>query len=95
MLLFREEILINQSIIRTTSCETKITEPFYNGFIKFDLSSRKTDASQTIMPFINAQPLTLTYRTPLSGIGLFYRNQEGCSGFITTKLFTYNHNNKH
>ncbi|KAK0078655.1 hypothetical protein PV325_002225 [Microctonus aethiopoides] len=59
-----------------------------NNYIRFDHSSMIKDGGQSTVPFIDAQPVETYPPFPLGGIGLFYRNKEGCGGYITPRIFT-------
>lgn len=60
-------------------------------FIQFDHSDIETDAAQSTIPFLDAQPITLDPPAPLSGIGLFYKNQPKSGGFIAPLIYAYNY----
>lgn len=47
------------------------------------------DASQTTVPFIDAQDVTPMNPVPLSGAGIHHKGQPGFGGFLAAKIFTY------
>lgn len=60
-----------------------------NQFIRFRESDRNMDASQTTVPFLDAQPVVPTKPVPLAGAGLFHKGRPNFGGFIAPKVLTY------
>lgn len=72
--------------IRTKSRSTQSSRP--NTFIKFTHTSIWKDLAQTTVPFLDAQEVTTDHPTPLQGVGLYWKTQNGFGGFIAPKIFT-------
>ncbi|KAK0160976.1 hypothetical protein PV328_008319 [Microctonus aethiopoides] len=70
---------------------TKITGKSY--YVEFHSSDRKKDAGQSTIPFFDAQQISSSQSSPLSGLGLVHRGAEGSGGFLTFRLMTldYSH----
>lgn len=49
------------------------------------------DASQTTVPFLDAQDVVNDPPVPLEGVGLFLKGQDGFGGFITPKIMTFDY----
>ena len=73
--------------IKTTNPSVPLSKS--NQFIKLQASDYGKDASQTTVPFFDAQPCISSTPSPLSGVGLFLKGQDKYGGFITPKIFTY------
>ncbi|XP_023314728.1 uncharacterized protein LOC106649491 [Trichogramma pretiosum] len=58
-------------------------------YVSVSTSSVKTDAGQTVVPFIDIVPVEPKKCTPLSGFGLFLKRNEGNAGYLTLKLISY------
>ncbi|KAK0179942.1 hypothetical protein PV327_005637 [Microctonus hyperodae] len=71
-----------------TRCNEYNYDRTTNYYIRFQHSSVLKDGGQSTVPFIDAQPAETYPPFPLGGIGLFYRNKEGCGGYITPRIFT-------
>ncbi|XP_057337326.1 uncharacterized protein LOC130675575 [Microplitis mediator] len=56
-------------------------------YVKFELTDYIADASQTLIPFMDIQPIVTNPPAPIGGVGIYYKNQNGYGGFISLKLF--------
>ncbi|KAK0098477.1 hypothetical protein PV326_008075 [Microctonus aethiopoides] len=84
----RDRIEIEMNIpTNPTQCKGYHYDRETNKFIQFHHSDVIEDAGQSTVPFIDAQPVDIYPSFPLGGIGLFYRNQFGCGGYIAPRLF--------
>ncbi|XP_017130381.1 uncharacterized protein LOC108148045 isoform X2 [Drosophila elegans] len=63
--------------------------PSENHFIEFTNSGFEQDVGQSTVPFIDIQDVFSFPAVPLSGIGLYYKGQDGFGGFLAPKLITY------
>lgn len=61
-----------------------------DSFVRFTPSDKETDASQTIVPFVETQKVEPFNPVPLSGLGLVYKGRPGHGGVIAPKLVVYN-----
>ncbi|KAK0179941.1 hypothetical protein PV327_005636 [Microctonus hyperodae] len=85
----RQRVEINvKNLDNPTRCKDYNYDRTSNNYIKFYHSSVTKDAGQSTVPFIDAQPVETYPPFPLGGIGLFYRNKEGCGGYIAPRIFT-------
>lgn len=88
--LFRRQVKIKSPSV-PTECSGYKNNFEKNTFVAFDMSDKAKDASQTIVPFLDARPLNLSSPTPLHGMGIFYKSKYSCGGFITPKIITYDY----
>ncbi|XP_049817673.1 uncharacterized protein LOC109609294 [Aethina tumida] len=61
-----------------------------NEYITFTHSDLHKDVAQSTIPFIDSQAVAPRNPTPLAGIGIFHKREEGFGGFIAPKVFTFN-----
>ncbi|KAF7989512.1 hypothetical protein HCN44_008186 [Aphidius gifuensis] len=61
-----------------------------NSYVTFEISDWQLDASQTIIPFIDAQPVITSPSVPLSGITIHYKTQDKSGGFIGLQIQPFN-----
>ncbi|KAK0179591.1 hypothetical protein PV327_005329 [Microctonus hyperodae] len=84
----RDRIKIKMDIpTNPTKCKGYNYNRETNQFVQFHHSDVREDAGQSTVPFIDAQPVEIYPSFPLGGIGLFYRSQFGCGGYIAPRLF--------
>ncbi|XP_034949535.1 uncharacterized protein [Chelonus insularis] len=57
-------------------------------WVKFQPTDDNLDAGQTVVPFLDAQPVYTDPGFPLRGIGLFYKGAPGYGGYIAPKILT-------
>lgn len=61
-------------------------------YVELQTSSPKRDAGQSIIPWFDAQSVTLNDEpSPLNGIGLYHRGAKNSGGFLAYRLFTLDH----
>lgn len=58
-------------------------------FLLFTHSDIDTDAAQTTVPFLDAQPVAPDPPTLLTGAGIYHKGRSGYGGFIGLKVVTY------
>lgn len=75
--------------VPTKSKNTKPNSEDRN-YLRFTMSDKFKDFGQTTVPFIDIQPVETSPPSPLSGIGLFFKNEPGYGGFLAFKLMTLN-----
>lgn len=85
----RTELQLNEPHIPILSPSKSIPDSTSNQFIRFRESDRSKDASQTTVPFFDAQPVVPAVPVPLSGAGLFHKGLPKFGGFIAPKVITY------
>lgn len=85
----REEIIIDEpdSSIRTNNIQERFDSN--NKFIQFRPTDIKKDLAQLTIPYIESVPLEASEPRPLSGVGLYYKGEDGFGGFIAIKLIGY------
>ncbi|XP_055324703.1 uncharacterized protein LOC129579086 [Sitodiplosis mosellana] len=85
----REEITIFEpdSPTRTTNIQERFDSN--NKFIRFRSTDIKKDLSQLTIPFFESVPLEASEPRPLSGVGLYYKGENGFGGYIAVKLISY------
>lgn len=57
-------------------------------YIKFEMSDWGSDASQTVLPFLDLTKVVTDPPAPLAGIGIFYKAQPKYAGYIALKAIT-------
>ncbi|CAB0034595.1 unnamed protein product [Trichogramma brassicae] len=71
------------------SCDSSHQEGQY---VTLTTSSIEHDVGQSIVPFVDVQPVETRQPTPLSGVGLFHRShRNGTAGYLALKIFNYNY----
>ncbi|XP_055585663.1 uncharacterized protein LOC129738473 [Uranotaenia lowii] len=85
----RTEVKLDRPHIPILTASKSIPDSETNQFIKFRESDRGMDASQTTVPFFDAQPVVPTKPIPLAGAGLFHKGRPKFGGFVTAKVITY------
>lgn len=89
--------------VSTKSSVLSIPYPSDNQFIEFTNTGFVQDAAQRTVPFIDIQDVVSDPPVPLSGIGIYYKGQDGYGGFwrheslptISPHMFRSQHGNKH
>lgn len=83
--------LINPNIPTSSSFRSApVSKPYQ--FIKFTHSDFHLDASQSTVPFLDAQPVTSKpIAVPLQGIDLFLKGETGSGGFLTLSIKTFDY----
>lgn len=61
-----------------------------NTYVRFGPTHKKVDISQRTVPFIESLKVEANAPVPLSGVGLYYKGQNGYGGFIAPKIVLYN-----
>lgn len=61
----------------------------HNQFILFDSTDDHKDIMQTTIPFIDAQPVTTTTGSWLSGVGLYHKGKIGYGGYVGAMIKTF------
>jgi hypothetical protein len=87
----REEIGLYLPDVPIKSYKESIPLSTSNSYIKFTFSDLWKDASQTTVPFLDAQDAANNPPVPLEGIGIFLKGQKEYGGFITPKIITYDY----
>ncbi|XP_053681824.1 uncharacterized protein LOC128732574 [Sabethes cyaneus] len=85
----RTEIKLDRPHVPLLTPSKSIPDSVSNQFIRFRESDRGMDASQTTVPFLDAQPVVPTKPVPLAGAGLFHKGRPKFGGFIAPKVLTY------
>ncbi|KAB0793583.1 hypothetical protein PPYR_13203 [Photinus pyralis] len=58
-------------------------------YVTFTHTDLESDAAQTTVPFLDAQPVVPKTAVPLAGAGLYHRGESSSGGFIAPKIITY------
>lgn len=82
--------LINPDV-STRSPLPSIPDSKHDQYIEFRETDMDKDASQTTVPFLDAQPVESVSPTPLSGVGIYHKGRGGFGGFIAPKIITYDY----
>jgi len=61
----------------------------HDEYIQFDTTSAYKDVAQTVIPFVDAQPVTQT--SWLAGAGLYHKGRLGFGGFVGLSLETFDY----
>lgn len=64
-----------------------------NKYVEFTPTDIKKDLAQLTVPFIETVALEASDPRPLSGVGLYYKGENGFGGFIAVKLINYDTRN--
>lgn len=59
-------------------------------FVQFQATDIYADAAQMTVPFLDAQPVTTSPASWMSGLHLFHKGREGSGGFVALELECYN-----
>ncbi|KAL7289668.1 hypothetical protein TKK_0016395 [Trichogramma kaykai] len=61
-------------------------------YVTLRTSSLEHDVGQSIIPFVDIDPVELRQPAPLSGIGLFHKSyKNGAAGYLTLKILNYDY----
>ncbi|XP_023314915.1 uncharacterized protein LOC106649345 [Trichogramma pretiosum] len=61
-------------------------------YVKMTISSMKSDVGQSIVPFVDIEPVTSKQPTPLSGVGLFHKSHKNeAAGYLALKILSYDY----
>ncbi|XP_039151576.1 uncharacterized protein LOC120285054 isoform X2 [Drosophila simulans] len=85
----REKLPLMDAQVSTKSSVLSIPYPSDNQFIEFTNTGFIQDAAQRTVPFIDIQDVVSEPPVPLSGIGIYYKGQNGYGGFLAPRLITY------
>ncbi|XP_017130379.1 uncharacterized protein LOC108148044 isoform X2 [Drosophila elegans] len=85
----RNKLPLKDAQVSTRSSTASIPYSSDNHFIEFTNTGFEQDAGQSTVPFIDMQDVVSEPAVPLSGIGLYYKGQDGFGGFLAPKLITY------
>lgn len=72
---------------RTTNIQERFDSD--DKFVEFQSSDIKKDLAQVTVPYIETVPLEASEPRPLSGVGLYYKGENGLGGFIAIKLIAH------
>lgn len=59
-----------------------------NHYIEFKPTSFEKDAGQTMIPYLDIQPVFTTPARPMGGVGIYHKTMTGYGGFVGLKLLT-------
>ncbi|XP_066151754.1 uncharacterized protein [Euwallacea fornicatus] len=62
-----------------------------NKLIQFTHSDFGKDAAQNTIPFLDVQEVAAEPAVPLSGVGIYYKGNEGYGGFVAPRIQTYDY----
>jgi hypothetical protein len=84
----RAEIRMKWPNVPTRSKKPSVVISDSNSFIRFTHSDIGKDAAQSTVPFLDSQDVYSSPGSPLQGVGLYYKSQQGYGGFIAPKIET-------
>nr|XP_044251074.1 uncharacterized protein LOC108065941 isoform X1 [Drosophila takahashii] len=85
----RESLPLKGVDLPTESFFPSTPYPSDNQFIEFTNTGFEQDAAQTTVPYIDIQDVVSDPVVPLSGIGIYYKGEDGYGGFLGPKIITY------
>ncbi|XP_046744717.1 uncharacterized protein LOC124410410 isoform X3 [Diprion similis] len=86
----RTLLALNRPDKSTRSQAQSIPDSKHNQYMMFGLSDLDKDAGQSIVPFIDTQPVAPYPRVPIAGAGIYHKGRPEFGGYIAPKLITYN-----
>jgi hypothetical protein len=88
----RKRLHISNPDVPISTNEGSIVDSRSDQFLLFTHSDIDTDAAQTTVPFLDAQPVAPDPPTLLAGAGIYHKGRFGYGGFIGPKVVTYDFN---
>lgn len=88
----RKRLYISNPDVPTSTNDGSIVDSRSDQFLLFTHSDIDTDAAQTTVPFLDAQPVAPDPPTLLAGAGIYHKGRSGYGGFIGPKVVTYDFN---
>ncbi|CAG0917566.1 unnamed protein product [Notodromas monacha] len=85
----RSELLLEDVDLPTKSPIRSTIDSLPNQFVNFGPTSRRKDAAQTTIPFLDIQDVAPTGLTWLKGIGLYHKGYPGYGGYVGLRVFTW------
>ena len=58
-------------------------------FLNFAPSDFDKDVAQSVIPFIDIQPIETKPAVPIVGVGIYHKGSKGYGGFLGLKISTY------
>jgi hypothetical protein len=89
---YRKRLHISNPDVPTSTNEGSTVDSRSDQFLLFTHSDIDTDAAQTTVPFLDAQPVAPDPPTLLAGAGIYHKGRSGYGGFIGPKVVTYDFN---
>jgi hypothetical protein len=87
----RTEVSLKYPDIPTRAKTKSLPLSKTNSYIKFTYTDMGKDASQTTVPFLDAQNVVNDPPVPLEGVGLFLKGNDGYGGFVAPKIMTFDY----
>lgn len=86
---FRQEVVLEEpdESIRTKTSEIYSSK---NKYVELQMTDKTRDLGQNVVPYFDAQDVTLSPALPLQGVGLFHKGTKYFGGFIGFKIIHYN-----
>jgi hypothetical protein len=85
----RMEIPLEDVDVPTKSPLRSTVDSTTNQFVHFGPTSRRKDAAQTTVPFIDVQEVAPRGLTWLRGVGLYHKGYRGYGGYVGLRVFTW------
>ncbi|KOC63814.1 hypothetical protein WH47_01144 [Habropoda laboriosa] len=87
----RYELAFPNADIPTRSPLLTLPDSKEDNYINFTPSSRKADAAQNTIPFVDIQPVELKPPVAIAGVGVFHKGRTGSGGYVALRLITYDY----
>ena len=88
--IFRKQIHLKDPDVPTRSREQSVVHDSYpDQYVDVTHTDINKDVAQKTVPFIDTQPVYLQIPTPLKGVGVYHKGQDGYGGFIGFKIIPY------
>jgi len=82
--------ILNPGIPTSLKVQNKV-DGDHDQYIQFDTTSAFKDVAQTIIPFIDAQPVTVQPASWIAGAGIYHKGRIGFGGFVGLSLETFDY----
>ncbi|XP_016843826.1 uncharacterized protein LOC100122910 [Nasonia vitripennis] len=87
----KDEITLKDVDIPTRTSVVTADRSKPDSFVKFGPTGLEQDVGQSTIPFIDLQEVSSSPQIPMSGAGIYLKRRSNNGGFLTLKLFSYDH----
>ncbi|XP_018322166.1 uncharacterized protein LOC108734901 isoform X1 [Agrilus planipennis] len=98
MSVWKDNLISSRKVLNMEKMDVPIRSPLPSvpdsksqQVLQFTHTDMDRDASQTTVPFIDAQPVELMIPVPLAGAGIYHKGRPHFGGFIAPKIITYDY----
>ena len=85
----RREVDILMPDVPTAFHGSSVIDTGHNQFVMFDATDPHKDASQTTIPYIDAQPVSPKSGSWLAGVGFYHKGRIGYGGYVGVSIKTF------